>query len=385
VLAEAVSVASRFPAMFEREIELSELLPVLEIARTIAPPDDRAATAQLAAAEALTSTRLVEVPDVALFTRALAAAERADDPLLLSAALDSLGLAQIMTGHLAQAHQLDVRRLSVTARLPGHLPRAGSEIYDALHMAVENAISAGELGFALAAAQQFEDELVAAPPLMIESKPIVALMLTGRFDDAIARAERTRRIWNATGRPTVRWLAPSIYAVVLCHGLRGDDEAVDEWRRFAADVAGEQTRNMHFRVGGMVNFVEARLALHFGRPPAVALPDPSIDPDAWWQVRHWTFDAYPWAATAELAVVSGRPDAAAVLAALEPVAGENAWVAAVLARARFRFGGNPGDLELALDRFEQLDARYERACTLALIPSRRDEARTELDALGVRS
>jgi hypothetical protein len=278
---------------------------------------------------------------------------------------------------------LDVRRLSVTARLPGHLPRAGSEIYDALHMAVENAISAGELGFALAAAQRFEDELVAAPPLMIESKPIVGLVLTGRFDDAIARAERTRRIWDATGRPVVRWLAPSIYATVLCHGLRGDDEAADEWRRFAADVAGEQTRNMHFRVDATMTFVEARLALHFDRPPVVSLPDPATEPDAWWQVRHWSFDAYPWAATAELAVASGRPDAAAVLDCVEPVAGENAWAAAVLARARFRLSGDPRDLERALARFEPLDARYERACTLALMPARRDEARAELDALGV--
>ena len=132
------------------------------------------------------------------------------------------------------------------------------------------------------------------------------------------------RIWDAAGRPTVRWLAPSIYAVVLGHGLRGDDEAADDWRQFAAEVAGEQTRNMHFRVDATAYFVEARLALHFGRPPAVSLPDPPTDPDAWWQIRHWSFDAYPWAAIAELAVASGRPDAAAVLDSAEPVAGENA-------------------------------------------------------------
>jgi len=36
-----------------------------------------------------------------------------------------------------------------------------------------------------------------------------------------------------------------------------------------------------------------------------------------------------------------------------------------------------------VNAWEQLGARYERACTLALSPSRRDEARAELDDLGV--
>jgi hypothetical protein len=36
-----------------------------------------------------------------------------------------------------------------------------------------------------------------------------------------------------------------------------------------------------------------------------------------------------------------------------------------------------------LAAWEQLGARYERACTLALIPCRLDEARAELADLGV--
>ena len=43
----------------------------------------------------------------------------------------------------------------------------------------------------------------------------------------------------------------------------------------------------------------------------------------------------------------------------------------MLTRARARLTGDPGDLQVALAAFEQLDARYERACTLALMPERR--------------
>jgi hypothetical protein len=221
---------------------------------------------------------------------------------------------------------------------------------------------------------------------MVQSKPIVPLVLLGRFDEAIARGEQTRQTWDAAGRPAARWLAPSLYSLVLCHGLRGEDEAAAQWRALAgAEVAGEQTRNVHFQVGGMISFVETRLAMHFGRRPAQApeLVAAATAPDAWWQVRHWYFDAYPWAAAAEFAAATRRPDAGACLLAAEPVARENEWAAGVLTRARARLTGSPADRAAALAIFEQLGARYERACTLALIPSRRDEARAELDELGV--
>jgi hypothetical protein len=301
----------------------------------------------------------------------------------VSAALDALGAAQVMGGHLARTHELGARRLGLLAQLPADEPRAGSEIYDILHMAVENAICAGELGFAFETAQSFDDELVVAAPLMAQSKQIVPLVLMGRFDEAIARAERTRRTWIAIGRPAARWLAPAMYSLVLCHALRGDDRIADDWRAFAGvELAGEQTRQVHFQVGGMIDFVETRLVLHFGGAAPVRA-DPPPEPDSWWRIRHWYFDAYPWAARAELAAAAGRSDARARLLALEPVAHENVWAAGVQARARARLTGDPVELATALTTFERLDARYERACTLALLPSRRAEAVAELDALGV--
>jgi len=215
---------------------------------------------------------------------------------------------------------------------------------------------------------------------------MVALMLLGRFDEAILLGERAREIWANAGRPAARWLAPSMYSLVLCHSLRGDDAAAADWRTFAGvELAGDQTRNIHFQVAGMTTFVEARLALHFGRwdEAAQLLAHLPTGKDAWWQVRHWYFDAYPWAVAADLAVAAGLPDAAARLAAAEPAAQENRWAAACVARARARLTGDPADLAAAVTAWERVGARYERACTLALIPSRRTEAAAELADLGV--
>ena len=387
VLAEAVAVATRFPAIFDRDVELTELQGMLDVAHQLAPKGDLGAEAQLAAADAWTASRTVEVPDAAMFDAALAAARRADDPALISAALDALGSVNVMNGHFARTYVLAAQRLELVPRLPAHHPRAGSEIHDILHMAVENAVTAGELTFALETARRFDDdELLAAAPQMAESKPIVPLVLLGRFDEAIVRGERTRELWQDAGEPAARWLAPSMYSLVLCHGLRGDAPAADAWRRFGGtELAGDQTRNVHFQVGAMVTFVEARLALHAGRwgEATNLLANLPTDRDAWWKVRHWYFDAYPWAVAAELAVAAGLPDAADRLAAAEPAAQENRWAAACVARARARLTGDPADLDTALRAWEDLDARYERACTLALLPSRLDEACAEFDQLGV--
>jgi predicted ATPase/DNA-binding CsgD family transcriptional regulator len=389
VLGEAVSVASRFPALFDRDVGLAELQRMLDVAQRVAPADDKSAQAELLAARAWTASRTSEIPGTAEFEAALDAARQADDPVLISAALDALGAANVMEGRFSEAHRMSVRRLDLLNRLPDHSPRAGAEILDILHMATENAVTAGELSFALETAHQFDDDkLVAAAPHMAWSKPVVPLVLLGRFAEAIEYGLRARDAWTDVGRPAARWLAPSMYSLVLCHELRGDGAAASDWREFAIEeIAGEQTRNVHFQVGGMVTFVEARLALHFGRwdDAARLVAHLPVDDDAWWQLRHWYFDAYPWAVAAEMAVAAGLSDAPRRLAAAQPAGGENRWAAACLARAKARLTGDAEDLETALTAWEQLGARYERACTLALMPKRRAEAESELRALGVRT
>jgi predicted ATPase/DNA-binding CsgD family transcriptional regulator len=388
VLAEAVANATRFPAIFAADVPLEELRALLATARDVAPALNRTAQAQVAAAEAWTQTRLVEVPDVAPFRAAYAAAREADDPILMSAALDALGAAQVMAGRLRDTFELGNDRLALLDRLPGHEPSAGSEIHDILHMAVENAISAGELRAALDVADRFdEDDLVAAAPQMAISKPIVALALMGRFDEAIERGHRVREQWTRSGEPPARWLAPGMYAVVLCLELIGQHDVAAEWREFAGvKLAGAQTRNVHFQVGGMLTFVEARLALHEGRladagEVLAAIP---LGARSWWEVRHWYFDAYPWALAADVAAAAGAADAPARIAVAQAPAAENRWAAACVARARARLSGDPRDFAESLAGWERIEARYERASTLLLMPDRADEGRTELADLGVQ-
>ena len=145
---------------------------------------------------------------------------------------------------------------------------------------------------------------------MVESKPVVALMLLGRFDEAVRPRAAGARVWADAGRPPARWLAPMMYSLVLCHALRGDDLVASDWRTFAGvELAGDQTRNVHFQVRGMATFVEARLSLHFGRwDESAHLVVYRPQENAWWQMRHWYFDAYPWAVSpfAVAAGVAGR-------------------------------------------------------------------------------
>ena len=70
-----------------------------------------------------------------------------------------------------------------------------------------------------AALRLVDDRLVAAAPHMVESKPMVALVLLGRFDEAIPLGERAREMWENAGRPAARWLAPPMYSLVLPHPL----------------------------------------------------------------------------------------------------------------------------------------------------------------------
>jgi hypothetical protein len=125
-------------------------------------------------------------------------------------------------------------------------------------------------------------------------------------------------------------------------------------------------------------FVDARVAIHLGNldhPGALVERAWTAFPERWWE-------GYARAAGAELAVVAGQPGVTERLAQLEPLATEHRWAAACLARVRGRITGDRGTLEDALAQWTRLGARFERACTLLLLPDREPEGRAELTALG---
>jgi len=164
------------------------------------------------------------------------------------------------------------------------------------------------------------------------------------------------------------------------HGLR-DDGRYESWRSRALTVAGHDTPTRSADLMAIMAFAEARTALHAGRfERAVDLVErcSAPFPERWWE-------GYARAAGAELAVAAGLPDAADRLARAAWLQTEHHWAAACLARARGRLTGDPSDLAQALAGWERLDARFERACTLMLMPQRAAEGRAELSALGCLS
>lgn len=81
-------------------------------------------------------------------------------------------------------------------------------------------------------------------------------------------------------------------------------------------------------------------------------------------------------------MIAGLSDARDRLAAAEPYGAENEWAAACLSRTVGRLTGEAAPIEAAASGFERIGARFERACTLLLLPGRADEGRAELERLG---
>jgi hypothetical protein len=86
-----------------------------------------------------------------------------------------------------------------------------------------------------------------------------------------------------------------------------------------------------------------------------------------------------------LTLHTGRLDAAVAAAddlAAAPAGEESAWAEACLARAAGRLHGDRDALCAAVAGWERIGARFERACTLLLLPERAGEGRAELAELG---
>jgi hypothetical protein len=159
----------------------------------------------------------------------------------------------------------------------------------------------------------------------------------------------------------------------------GDDQAFTLWRARAAEAVDIAQSYLYRHVASLLVFVDARPAVHTLRlTEASAVVDRAFAHSP----RGWC-DIYARAAAAELAVVARLPDAAQRLAAAAPAADENLWAAACLARAAGRLDGDAGPLVASIDAWDRIGARFERACTMLLLPELAEDARAELTALGL--
>jgi predicted ATPase/DNA-binding CsgD family transcriptional regulator len=386
-LAHAATIADRFVTNFRQEIPHDRLRRLVAEAARIAPDGDLTAAAYLASAAAWTTEPEKTVPDPALVDEALAAARRTGDPVLISGALDAVVNALDAGGRVREAHQVNKERAALLSRLSRHEPHMGAEIIDTFHMVTEIAVTAGDLPDALITARMAQDDDIAGgQPHLAASKPILPLVLQGRFDEALDGAAGMWEAWQRAGRPPARFMGAAAYAAVLAHGLRGDDEGRGEWLARLSELTGTSAhRAAGTYLASFAVFSDARIAMHQGRidEAVAAVADLPIGVEPWYGSPHWySARPYAWAVAAEVAIVAGLPGAADRLKAAEPAGAENYWAAACLARAAGRLHGDDAALKQSLAGWERIDARFERACTLLLLDGKADEARDELAELG---
>ncbi|TDD27134.1 ATPase [Actinomadura sp. KC06] len=386
-LAFAVATAARHPSGFETEVPHDRLRTLLDAAASAGDGRDPLVAAHLAAARVWAAREEKVTPEPSLIGDAVAAARATGDPVLVSAALDASGNAALTAGRFRDAHRIAAERVGLLAAMPRDVPYTAPEITDVFHMGASCAVAAGDLPAALSTARlAASDDLIGDRSPVALSTLIPPLVLTGDLAGALRRAPA---LWDVCERAEspLAWVSPAVAAVALAHGLLGDDDGYRLWRARAERVAGGAGARY---IASFAAFVDARTALHAGhaderaeradgrgsqadgRLVAAAFAD--FPPQDWYR-------PYARAAGAELAVAAGLPDAAGRLASAAAEAAENDWAAACLARAAGRLHGDEDELSAAVRAWERIGARFERACTLLLIPGRADEGRGELAAV----
>jgi hypothetical protein len=211
------------------------------------------------------------------------------------------------------------------------------------------------------------------------------LVLTGAFQEAAQRADEMWTGWLEAGSPTAYWMAPAVLLAALAAGLRGDDAEAEDWLQRAQQTLRGEDLFTWRTPGSAATFAIARRHMHAGRYALAAERTRAFGANVGeWYVRDsrgW-YEAYVWALDAELAVLTSAPDSAERLAAAAPAGEENRWASACLQRALGRRSGDAAYFERAVELWTDIDARFERACTLLLLPDREAEGLAELAALG---
>ncbi|SDJ73242.1 ATP-binding protein [Nonomuraea jiangxiensis] len=377
-LAQAVVTACRFTSGFADPIPRSRLRTLLTQAATIADPAPHAAPAgqpdggrsidgavvgaHVAAASTWCPGPSWDSPDPVLAEAAVAAARVTGDPVLISAALDATGTQAIRAGRFRQAYRIARERLALVEEMDRRHPASAAEILDSFHNAWLCAFAAGDLLAALSTAELIAgDELLGAHPYRSAGKLIPPLVLLGRFDEALELAQPMWQAWRRSGTPIAAWLSPAASAVALAHGLRGDHPAYRLWQARAEQALGPGNPAPAADSMVFAAFVAARVAVHTGEDVAAPVTRAFAGSATGWPA------AYARAAGAELAVLSGLPDADRRLAAAAETAGENDWAAACLARARGHRYGDAAAYRESLRAWTRIDARFEREHTSDLL------------------
>lgn len=368
-LATAATNAHRFWSKFEHLPTYDETVVLVTQARDLAG-DDPAAQAAVALAEAGVLADAFgaaqgpadnAVEDTTARTeRAVELAARTGDPLAESAALDALTGAQSWAGDAFAAAATARRRVALLSSLPD-TPAATHELLDALGMATEAALGAGDLPAARRWARRLaEHPLLAEVGHRATSWLLVTDALAGDVDDVLTVSDRFLEAWQRAGSPARSVLGPAVAAVAMVHGLRDDDEARRDWNAVLRQLG---TPPEHVYGYGAV--FDALGLLHEGQPD-LALRRTAPEPADVWKWVTWIWHHWYVALRAEAAVLAGHPDAADRLAAARTAVAGNPVAAAIVERAQALHDDDRERLLATAAEFDAAGCRYQSARTLVL-------------------
>ena len=368
-LATAATNTYRFWTKFERIPPRAEAIALLTEARELAG-DDPAAQAAVALADAAVLTDAFgaaqgppdnAVPEtIARAERAVELAHSTGDPLAESAALDALTGAQSWAGETFAAAATARRRVALLSSTPD-TPAGTHELIDALGMATEASLGAGDLPGARRWGRRLADHpLLAEVGHRATSWLLVTDALAVDVDEVRAVSPRFLEAWQRAGSPA-RWaLAPAVAGVAMIHGLRGDDDARREWVA-VLDRLGTPPE----RTYGYGAVFDAILMLHCGQTRE-ALQRLAPEPGEVWKWVTWIWLHWYVALRAEATVLAGSPDARARLAEARSIVAGNPIAGAIVERAEALLDNDQERLLATADAFEAAGCPYQSARTLLL-------------------
>jgi predicted ATPase/DNA-binding CsgD family transcriptional regulator len=323
---------------------------------------DPVAEARLLVAEAFDADE--SDPDaLEIIESALTQVRRVGDPLIESAALDQLTAAQLSRSEIRAAAASALRRTQLLATVPVTATTA-LELFDALLMASDCAVAAGDLPVARSLAERLRDlPFHREEGHLAVARLLVVTVLAGDWPEAAGLAERFREGWERAGRPRAGNLSRAAYAAATMHGLRGDDDARADWLAVVDALLspGRSLPEMHF--GEMF---DAMLLLHRGRPEQAF--ELMVTPPE--QFTHWYDGMWrQWYAAlwAEAAVLSGAADAADRVRRARVATAGNPVAAPLVDRAAALLSTKDGDragLTAAATALQAAGCRYQWARTL---------------------
>ena len=388
-LARLVELATRFTGMTGPPLPPDELDATLSRAAELAVGGDVQVRARVALAETWkldmdhvqnTATPAAALELVANAERACELARAADDPVLISSALDALDAAHLAAGRPAAGVAATLQRRELRSRLtaPG---APAAEWFDALSMIAEGLGRLGQFDEALDAGREARTaELGRGLEHTGYSRLFIPLFELGLWDEAMEELHRFRTGWEAAGRPPAAFAREPLASAMAILALRGDLDGAAEWSAIWDRLGGnQQGDNLAWPGPCALVIARARTAVQQGRPDEAA-ELLARDPE---EVNGWLRGRYA-AQRAEADVRRGAPRAGGTIARAQALVEEDRFAEAVLGRARALHADDAAALLEAHAAFAAAGARYEEARTAVdLGGSHGETGRTVLAALGI--